>query len=383
MNTVTSIVRRPYGVIALLCCCASLFLYIGTGTAHAETPESRAILDETFSWLTPDDADQMLDRIQKAGFNVVIPVVWHGRGAAWPSRIAPPEPQWVKKGKRESDDPLRYLIARAHQMGIEVHPWFTVSLRQKEFLEQFYDDGTPAKAFNVHLPGFRRYIIDLMLEVVRNYDIDGIHMDYIRSMGVCVSAFCIEDYRNVTHRDLLSDAKEKEGSAGWMSIAKWNAEAVEDIVQTFDREVKLLKSDLLVSVSSHAGLSVLLYQGTDSIRWANMDWIDVIFHMEYAAPDRIRWQLLEKALGELKDPSRLVLMIGNYDKSRLMKDWVSPRDAETVVGLIETSRRYGREGNGVALYEYPYLSDLQIENLRLGPFREKARPAWRGRKKER
>jgi uncharacterized lipoprotein YddW (UPF0748 family) len=362
---------------------AWLVLSVGGGAALAEGLESRAILDETFSWLTREEADEMLGRLQKSGFNVLIPVVWHGRGAAWPSRLAPPEPQWEKKGRREQDDPLRYLIEKAHQMGIEVHPWFTVSLRLREFLPEFYDEGTPAKAFNIHLPGFRRYIVDLMLEVARNYDVDGIHMDYIRSMGVCMSAFCVEDYRKRRQRDLVSDAKEKEGSAGWLSIAQWNAGAVEDIVQSLSREVKLLKPGLLVSVSSHAGLSILQYQGTDSVRWANMDWIDVIYHMEYADPGRIRWQLLKKALEDLKDPSKLVLMIGNYDKSPLMKDRVSPRDAETVAGLIETSRRYGREGNGVALYEYPYLSDSQIEKLRLGPFRESTKPAWKSRKETR
>jgi uncharacterized lipoprotein YddW (UPF0748 family) len=360
-----------------------LVLHIGAGAALAEGLESRAILDETFSWLTPDDADQMLSRLQKSGFNVLIPVVWHGRGAAWSSRLAPPEPQWEKKANREQGDPLRYLIAKAHQMGIEVHPWFTVSLRLREFLPEFYDEGTPPKAFNVHVPGFRSYMMDLMLEVARNYDVDGIHMDYIRSMGVCVSTSCIEDYRKKTGRELLSDVKEKEGSAGWMSIAEWNAGAVEDIVQTFGKEAKTSKPDLLVSVSSHAGLSILVYQGTDSVRWANMGWIDVIYHMEYAEPSRIRWQLLKKALDDLKDPSKLVLMIGNYDRPALLKDRVSPRDADTVAGLIETSRRYGREGNGVALYEYPYLSDSQIEKLRLGPFRESTRPTWKSRRESR
>jgi uncharacterized lipoprotein YddW (UPF0748 family) len=368
-------------VVGLLC--LWLVLHIGAGAASAEGLESRAILDETFSWLTPEEADQTLSRLQSSGFNVFIPVVWHGRGAAWPSRLAPPEPQWEKKGNREHGDPLRYLTAKAHQMGIEVHPWFTVSLRLRDFLPEFYDEGTPLKAFNVHVPGFRRYMMDLMLEVARNYDVDGIHMDYIRSMGVCVSAFCVEDYRKKTRRELLSDVKEKEGSAGWRSIAEWNAGAVEDIVQTFGKEAKALKPDLLVSVSSHAGLSILLYQGTDSIRWANMGWIDVIYHMEYAEPGRIRWQLLKKALDDLKDPSKLVLMIGNYDKSPFMKDRVSPRDADTVAGLIETSRRYGQEGNGVALYEYPYLSDSQIEKLRSGPFRESTRPAWKSRQQSR
>ena len=102
--------------------------------------------------------------------------------------------------------------------------------------------------------------------------------------------------------------------------------------------------------------------------------------MEYAIPGQIRWQLLNKALGDLKDPKKLVLMVGNYEKSSLNKDLVWARDAQTVADLVALSQRYGHEGNGIALYEYPYLSDPQIEKLRLGPFRETASTSWkRGR----
>lgn len=360
-----------------------LLLLSASGVSYAGRSESRTILDENFSWLTSNDADQMLTRLKRAGFNVIVPVVWHGRGASWPSKLAPAEPLWGKKGNKSHHDPLRYLIEKAHTMGMEVHPWFTVSLRQRDFLHEYYDEGTPDEAFNIHMPGFRNYIVSLMLEVVKKYDVDGINMDYIRSMGTCVSSFCVEDYRNRMHRDLLSDAKEKEGTSAWMTIARWNADAVEEIVQRFSREAKFFKSHLVISVSSHAGLSALLYQGTDSIRWANMNWIDVIFHMEYATPRRIRWELLNKALADLKDPMKLVLMVGNYEASSFNKDIVWARDAQTVAGLVALSQRYGHEGNGIALYEYPYLSDPQIEELRLGPFREAARASWKGRRETR
>ena len=371
--------RRGYShIVPQVLCLTWLLLFSAGGVSYAGGTESRAILDENFSWLTPDDADHMLTRVRDAGFNVVVPVVWHGRGTSWPSQLAPAEPLWEKKKNRNSHDPLRYLIEKAHRMGMEVHPWFTVSLRQREFLREFYDEGTPDEAFNIHMPAFRNYIVSVMLEVVKKYDVDGINIDYIRSMGICVSSFCVEDYRNRMHHDLLSDAKEKEGTSAWMSIAKWNADAVEEIVQRLSREARLLKPYLVISVSSHAGLSALVYQGTDSVRWANMNWIDVIFHMEYAPPRRIRWQLLKKALADLKDPMKLVLMVGNYETSSFKKDLVWARDAQTVADLVALSQRYGYGGNGIALYEYPYLSDPQIERLRLGPFRETAKVSWKG-----
>lgn len=92
--------------------------------------ESRAILDERFNWLTKKDADNTLQRIKKAGFNVFIPCIWHGRGVTWPSDLAPKEPLWENKYNPDFD-PLRYLITRAHQMDIEVHPWLTIETNKR------------------------------------------------------------------------------------------------------------------------------------------------------------------------------------------------------------------------------------------------------------
>lgn len=340
--------------------------------------ESRVILDEDFNWLTPAAADATLQRIQRAGFNVFIPVVWHGRGTSWPSNLAPKEPIWANKYYRPGYDPLAYLIKKAHQMGIEVHPWFAVALRQRNFLTEYYDGGTPEEAFNVHSPGFRKYIVELMLEVVRKYDVDGINLDYVRTNGICRSDYCIDDYKMKQGRDLRMDiAAQKESNPAWESIARWNADSVEDIVQNFSAEARKIKPDLLISVDSHAALKWLILQGTDSIKWANKGWVDVIFHMEYANLSNIRRPLLSKALTDLKDPDQLVFLAGNYEVSPLSKSIVWPRESKSVVDLIAYSQRLRPAGNGAALYEYRFLTDEQIEQLSAGPFKIPAKPNWK------
>ena len=164
--------------------------------------EMRAIFDEGVGWQTEEGAKRIISRIRRAGFNVYIPCVWHGMGARYPaSNIA-------TEGNRRfgARDPLARLISIAHEQGIQVHPWFTVALRQRDLLREFYPRGTPPDAYDLHRPGFRRFIVNLINEVADKYSIDGINLDFIRTMGICLCEKCTREYHEKYGRDLVSDA---------------------------------------------------------------------------------------------------------------------------------------------------------------------------------
>lgn len=108
------------------------------------TSESRAIFDEGLHWASKRGAETVCRRIKEAGFNVFMPCVWHGRGTTWPSQLAP----WDSKFPAPPDyDPLEYLIATAQRYDIEIHPWFTVMRRDRDFFREYYDEGTPKRMF--------------------------------------------------------------------------------------------------------------------------------------------------------------------------------------------------------------------------------------------
>lgn len=87
-------------------------------------------------------------------------------------------------------DPLKFAIDEAHKRAMELHAWFNPYRATNDLIdsnisathitrthpEWFFTYGGK-KYFNPGLPEVRSYIISVIMDVVRNYDIDGVHFD--------------------------------------------------------------------------------------------------------------------------------------------------------------------------------------------------------------
>ena len=319
----------------------------------------RAILDGDIPlWTKKEYVDEALSRIKEAGFNVYMPTVWQGRGATWPSKYAP----WDAKlaDRLESDfDPLRYLIKKAHEMGIEVHPWFTLTLRQADIFPDFALSAMPQKAFDIHNPQFRDLMVKLIREVVANYDIDGINLDYVRAMELCSSIECEEEYGKTYDRNLKADSLIfKLLPSQVPSLANYQETAVTALVQAISESVRTEKSHILISADVFVGHAPLS-QGQNSVSWVNSGLVDVIFRMDYSR--KINAAAMDTTRRELHNPEKQSLLISNMS---------NPDD------MIAGQKHFARDGKwladtismvntswpktGVAVYFYKYLTDEQI-----------------------
>ena len=90
-------------------------------------------------------------------------------------------------------DPLQYAIEEAHKRGLELHAWFntfsvssthpgTIPVQHPEWVCRDQDGNTMTSymAASPGLQAVRDYTINVAMEIVRNYDIDGLHLDYVR-----------------------------------------------------------------------------------------------------------------------------------------------------------------------------------------------------------
>lgn len=345
--------------------------------ARGRVLESRALLDEGTGWATREGAAKTVGKLTRGGFNVYIPCIWHGRGATWPSKLSPPEKGVAKTIEAEAGfDPLKHLIDLCHDKGIEVHPWYCVCYRDQRWphLNELTEEGTPKGAFEAHNPAFRKFIVDLMMEVVRGYDVDGLNLDYIRTKGISTTKTAQEAYRKQFGGELLEDMKKKEPN-GWPNakVVQFQNDVIADIVRAVAEQGRAAKPKLVISIDGHPAPPGNLpnIQGRDGFTWAQKGWIDVIYCMDYGR--RLCWQKADALRAALDQPAAYVTIVGNYE--RTLKRKVVPREGRLVADLIGFCQRRSL-GNGVALYLLSMLDDEQIEALRAGPFKEHAVPSW-------
>ncbi|MBR1462873.1 MAG: family 10 glycosylhydrolase [Prevotella sp.] len=133
----------------------------------------------------------MLDKLKKININTVL-LQTRVRGTViYPSKYEP----WDgcmsgKPGVSPGYDPLRFAIDECHKRGMELHAWVVTIpvgkwnnmgcrlLRQKypKLITKTGDEGY----LNPEQPQTADYLSDICQEIIKNYNVDGIHLDYIR-----------------------------------------------------------------------------------------------------------------------------------------------------------------------------------------------------------
>ena len=154
-------------------------------------------------WLTNVDSDVLFSKaaIDEAmqfladhHFNTVYPVVWNKAHTLFPSEVMarefgdPIDPRFVGR------DPLQEVIDVAHRHGLRVIPWFEFGFSSSYQMNGGYllkikpdwaardrDGNLLTKNgfewMNAYHPEVQQFIIDMVMEVVEKYDVDGVQGD--------------------------------------------------------------------------------------------------------------------------------------------------------------------------------------------------------------
>ncbi len=163
--------------------------------------EYRAFWADAFhkGYKTPIEVDQMVADVVAAKSNAIFIEVRHRGGSYFLQSLEPPvEDNEYSKGF----DALQYLIEKAHARGIEVHAWFPVTpfwpftQAPVDPRHAWFTHGPNAKGDDMWMTmtasgkkstsidpgnaGAMRYLADVVTDPLKHYDIDGIHLDYIR-----------------------------------------------------------------------------------------------------------------------------------------------------------------------------------------------------------
>lgn len=257
--------KRSFRLLALVLACV---LTLVTPAFAAGTPsaseEMRGVwvssvynLDYPSSPTTDPDklkaeADEILDNCVKWGLNAVFLQVRPSGDALYKSDLFP----WSKyltgsvgTAPQGGFDPLEYWVEAAHKRGLELHAWINPYriTRGKDTEWNSLPSTHPAKMnpdwvvkysdgnyyFNPGIPEVRDLVTRGAVEIVQNYDVDGLHMDDYFYPGT----------------DFNDAATYQKYGSSFSNIADFRRDSVNQLVAQLDTAVHNIDPDIQFGIS--------------------------------------------------------------------------------------------------------------------------------------
>ena len=308
----------------------------------------------------------ILDKLAELRMNAIVLQVRPAADALYQSSIEPWSDFLTGEMGRAPDpyyDPLTFATAEAHRRGIEMHVWINpyrakhpaskstsathISRSRPELVRTYgsylwMDPGDPA---------VRARTTDVVLDLVRRYDIDGVHMDdyfypYPES----------RNGRELEFPDESTYARYRQGG-GTLARDDWRRENVDRLVKGLYESVHAVKPWVRFGVSpfgiwrpgypaSVRGFDQYAKLYADARKWFNEGWVDYFTPQLYWAVDRpeqsypvlLEWWAQQNLKGRHLWPGNYTGKVGFTNASRWRTD-------EVIDQIRRTRAQPGATGN--------------------------------------
>ena len=307
---------------------------------------------------------EILDNIKSKNLNTVYFQVASNGTVLFKSSFEPFSPYITGEvDGAASYDPLQFAVEQAHKRGLEIHAWVNVvkcfsgtesnilnnsnhiSKRKPEWIVEDIRDGQKSLWLDPGLPEVREYISEMIAEMVENYDIDGVHLDYLR-------------YPGKNFEDEFSYSVHGTG----LSRDEYRRKNITDLVELISKKIKAVKHYIKLGVApigiykNKNGTNG--WEGYTEVYQDSRDWLKRGI-IDYVAPqiywgfnDNPRFGAVAKDWVENSYGRSVVLGIGAYKPS------VKP-DMDQMI-------QYARSINadGVSFFRYENIKDTEFNSFR-------------------
>ncbi len=290
-------------------------------------------------------------------------------------------------------DPLAFAVEEAHKRGIELHCWFNpyraTHPAQKSPNAKSHISNTNPSAVRKYgtyewmdpaSPLVQKRSLDVMLDVVKRYDIDGVHIDdYFYPYPITD-----ENKKKVPFpdSDLYAAYKSKGGSLG---LNDWRRKNVDDFIEKLYKGIKSTKRWVKFGISPFgiyrpgypegikAGIDQYDELYADALKWFEKGWCD------YYTP-QLYWPIAQTAQSYPKlydwwlkqNKSNRHLWPGNYTGRTNPKDgnW----QAQEVIDQIAITRKGSEDAGNIHFSMKAFLNNYNgiFDALKSGPYKEPA-----------
>jgi uncharacterized lipoprotein YddW (UPF0748 family) len=334
----------------------------------ARKGEQRAFWCHSAFGLRDQDWDAAIRLLKASGFNAILPNMLWGGLAYYPSEVLPEYGELAQKG-----DQLAKCLAACKKYGVQCHVWKvnwnTGGRAPKAFLDKMRAEGRVQKEYAGELkdewlcpshPANQTLEVEAMLEIARNYEVDGVHFDYIRYPG---SECCFCDGCRARFEAALGHAvskwpedtrKDEAVRQKWLAFRR---AAIDTVVRRVAEEARKIRPGVKVSAAVFRNWPVDRDGvGQDWKLWCEKGWLDFVCPMDYIDSTTLFRNVVE-AQKEYAGRVPLYPGIG-------LSCWKNPRDAVKLAQQIEAVRELGVPG--FTVFNYDAYAEAVLPYLRLG-----------------
>ncbi len=343
-----------------------LFLPLAcSGPKERPDTEVRAIWITRFDYLTEEDVVTAVEQCAEAGFNTLMFQVRGNATTFFPSSHEP----WAEQLGWEDPgfDPLAVALQRAAELDVEVHAWVNVVTgwwgplepTNQEHLyythpEWFWYDQYGARqamterfyvSLNPCLPEVREHIVKTVTEIAQNYEIAGVHLDYIRfpNEAPAIPAGTDIDYpRDARTLELYAADTGKAPDDDHAAWDAWRTHSITTLLRELCASIRAADSRIVMSAAVGSIPERALEHFQDPRAWIDEGLLDYVFPMNYTSNEAayVERIALWKELGQ--------------NSQIVMGCMLSNAEIELRMRQIEIARS---EFGGVCVFAYSSLFD--------------------------
>ncbi len=260
--------------------------------------EIRAVWVPIWEITTPEKADKVIDDLNKNNVNqLLIQIRYRGDAAYKPNRVSNFYKNNEKRYHAIKDslfDPLEYILEKNTNPKLKIQAWiptFVITGHKLENLhpEHIYfthpqwvtcDFSQEKMNYETYMgayldpgiPQVQEYTKNVILDLVSNYKVDGIHLDYIRypDSHYGFSELALEAYRN--------DIKFQDADA-WK---QWKEDQITNFMKDIYSNVKKISPEIQVTAAVISNLDEAERYSQNWIKWLQEEYLDKAYLMEYS-----------------------------------------------------------------------------------------------------
>jgi uncharacterized lipoprotein YddW (UPF0748 family) len=322
--------------------------------------------------------EETMRNLARNGFNAVFPNMCSGGIAHYESDVLP-----RAKQVREGQDTLAECLKWGKRYGIAVHVWrinWYLSGSEPEHVEELKRQdrlqvSAEGEGINWLCPSQevnRRLEVDAMLELVRKYDVDGIHFDYIRypSSAYCYCEHCrraFETWAGVTVRDWPLEAYEGDLRERYLQFRRHQ---ITSLVKQVSEEARRVKPSVVISAAvfgdwERSPVSI----GQETRRWLEEGYLDLVCPMDYTDSNERLAALTQAQVRAVAGRVPLAIGIGAFSSS---SQFESPA---RLADQVDIARRLGADGFVIFHYNEPLARDF-LPAMRAGTTERQTFPSY-------